>query len=151
MTTIQDHLEWVLDHPDDRAAALALIDRLEEVWALSQYTALRVVARMRRESRAARAVAAAAALVDERSPLRTALYQTCVQLAPEDYCGGFVFVVIRGWRPPDFQFRLHPNQYGQVRRWTCTVGARWLLSQASELSVVPVWWRAPERKVPVDY
>jgi len=117
------------ERPEDKGAALALVDLLMEEQGLSKLQACRQVARRVVKRRNEHAVDAARSLIGPRSPMSNWLMHVIRRYPSEARTLDGTVVIAVGWRPPTLlEAGARPSHYwGQA---VVLVGARWILRAA---------------------
>jgi hypothetical protein len=121
------HEQYVAAHLEDRVAARALVDHIEEARGVSHRFAIRTVARIRKHSRDAVEMAAATALLRPDSGYRDDIIALIREAGPEDWRTEGIILVVPGDRYPTphvASHGAHPHDVG----WTfIRIGARRVL------------------------
>lgn len=128
MTTLDDHIEYVTENPENRAAALALVDRLLEVPGSTYMKALRTVATIVRVPRRSRELACAANLLADESPVRVLLFVLACRACLVDDMWDVTAVVVEGrGHPRETARTVDDTMEPRETAVTITIPAKWLL------------------------
>lgn len=122
-----DHAAFVFDHPDDKAAALALVDHYEEVWDTTHRAALKSVALHRVNARRQATTRRAATYLASAHRFSRFLWRLIVCAADPVELEA-VTVLVDGFKPPTYVH--HPGGQEEASTYASSsilVGARWVL------------------------
>lgn len=126
MNDYNAHEYFVKKNPNNKAAALALVDHHEEVFKVSYLVALKFVAKLRRAARNARDMTEAAQLMAGTGVVAGMTCDTIRLGCPEPGAYLASIILVNGSRPPTMKIspRLLPAFW---RPGFIVVGARWVL------------------------
>lgn len=134
MTTLDDHLSYVLEHPNERTAARALIDRAEEVFSVPHVDAVKWVAKQRREERNARELAAARMCIMPGTKWAPLVRLHIRNAAGPEQALSATIIIVPGSRRPQF-IPANPHETNAAGlSHVLRVGARWVIDRAKMLT-----------------
>jgi hypothetical protein len=132
MNELLHHEDYVAAYPDDKTAALALVDHLTETCGWEYRYAVRTVAHIRYTARTARDVAAASARLAHNAYGREYL-NVCIVLSLNLNADWPMLIsVVPGSRPPSAVQLDYHTDGDHFPYWGITVGARWVLRLANQ-------------------
>lgn len=132
MNECLQHDAYLRANPEDRTAALALVDHAQEEYGLSRLDALKAVAQTRRAARHERDHATAARYLAPMSDFKNYLHRCIAEAVFRPHLRGFTVLVAPGRHVPVVT---SPEPTTPVNQWLAPlilVSAKWVLLRMAE-------------------